>query len=312
MFSIFYVIMFIKYQMDSNIMDLFISVPFIKMEGIGNDYIYFDFTEYDFNINLLHQEFIKTVCDRRFGIGSDGLVILVKSNGAEFRMYMWNADGSSSDICGNALRSVSFYWYKKVHKKEFLVESGAGIHNVLILEDNNHRGKVKVSMGKPIFEKERIPYLGNDKVNSIYKFSDKSILPYEGYVVSMGNPHCVFFVDDPDSINLQEIGPKLEHHPLFPERANIEFVSIRNDGTIYQRTWERGSGETLACGSGACVVHVVSVLINHLNKKNLISLKGGSLEIEWDDVIWMSGDVSMVFSGYLNKEYFKSLFNWNL
>ncbi len=298
-----------NFELNSSIQELFVHVPFIKMEGIGNDYIYFDFTEHDFDFHRMNQDIIKQLCDRRFGIGGDGLVILGKSEKTEMRMYMWNADGSTSDICGNALRSVSFYWYKKFLKKQFLVESGAGIHNVMILEEGDNHGKVKVSMGNPIFEKEKIPYLGNETINSLYKFFDKTILPYEGYVVSMGNPHCVFFVDDPDAINLEEIGPKLEHHPLFPARTNVEFVSIKEDGTLYQRTWERGSGETLACGSGACAVHVVSVLTKNLNKKNRILLKGGTLEIEWDHEIWMTGDVNIVYVGYLNKKYFEQLFN---
>ncbi len=290
------------------IYSIFYDKKFFKMEGAGNDYIYIDFTENDFSLSKIKTEKIPLLCNRRYGIGSDGLVILGRSYTADVKMYMWNSDGSYSHICGNALRCIGFYWYKKTGKKEFLIESGAGIHRSNIIEDNFDWGKVKVEMGNPIFDKIKIPFLGNEKSNELYKFKDPSILKEEGYVVSMGNPHCVFFAEEPDNIPIEDIGPKIEHHRLFPERTNVEFVKINSDGSIYQRTWERGSGETLACGSGACAVHVVSVLEKNTNKKNLIHLKGGTLEIEWNEQLWMTGNANFVYWGALTNSRFINLF----
>ncbi len=292
----------------NQIYSIFYDKKFFKLEGAGNDYIYIDFTENDFSISNIKTEKIPLLCNRRYGIGSDGLVIMGRSNTADVKMYMWNSDGSYSHICGNALRCIGFYWYKKTGKNEFLIESGAGIHRTFVLEDNFDWGRVKVEMGTPVFDKIKIPFLGNEKSNELYKFKDISIFKEEGYVVSMGNPHCVFFVEDPDNIPIEEVGPKIEHHMLFPERTNVEFVKINSDGSIYQRTWERGSGETLACGSGACAVHVVSVLEKNTNKKNLIHLKGGTLEIEWNENLWMTGNANFVYWGYLTNSMYNNLF----
>lgn len=280
------------------------SIKFYKMEGIGNDYIYFDFTDSFFDINQINEKEIPKICDRRFGIGGDGIVIMTSSEKAEIKMLMWNNDGSYSKICGNALRCVSYYWYKKIKNKNFFVETDAGIHSIKILEDNFPTGIVKVNMGSPIFEKEKIPYIGNSE-NPVVEFYDPNILPYKGIALSMGNPHCVFFVEDLD-IPIDSIGPKIENHRLFPEKTNVEFVKINSDLTLQQITWERGSGETLACGSGACAVLVASVIAKNMPTKNIIHLKGGDLEIEWDkntNQIYMTGEATFVFEGTLIKNF---------
>ncbi|GIX42155.1 MAG: diaminopimelate epimerase [Leptospiraceae bacterium] len=285
------------------------SMPFIKMEGIGNDYIYFDFTDRSFESKNINTNVIPIICNRRYGIGSDGIVIIANNKEQDnIKMYMWNSDGSYSKICGNALRCVAYYWYKKKNIKEFYIESGAFLHKATIIEDKGASGVVKIQMGYPIFEKEEIPFYGNKKSQSLYIFYEPEIFPYVGYVVSMGNPHCVFFVDDPDSIEIEVVGSKIENHPLFPERTNVEFIKINPDKTIYQRTWERGSGETLACGSGACASHIVGVLEKALPKKNIIHLKGGDLIIEWEEQIWMTGNATLIYSGNLIKDLGEKLF----
>lgn len=286
------------------------SIRFYKMEGIGNDYIYFDFTDIFFDTNQINEKEIPKICDRRFGIGGDGVVIITKSDKAEIKMLMWNNDGSYSKICGNALRCVSYYWYKKTKNKIFFVESGAAIHAVKILEDNFPTGIVKVNMGSPIFEKEKIPFIADEQHTNV-EFYDETIFPYKGFVLSMGNPHCVFFVEDLN-IPIDSLGPKIENHRLFPERTNVEFVKINSDFTLQQITWERGSGETLACGSGACAVLVASVISKNMPNKNIVHLKGGDLEIEWDrntNEVYMTGNATFVFEGNLIKNFklFKDL-----
>ncbi len=282
--------------------DLFNRIPFYKMEGIGNDYIYFDFSEQYFSREDINELEIPYICNRRTGVGSDGIVVMSKTDTADIKMLMWNSDGSTSDVCGNALRCVGFYWYKKTQKKDFFIESGAGKHHCIILNDYGYSGLIQISMNQPIFEAEKIPYKGSSKISDISIFENTDF-PYRGYVLSMGNPHCIFFVEDPDNINIEKWGPYIENHPMFPERTNIEFVSIKEDGTMYQRTWERGSGETLACGSGACAVLVASVMVMNLPRKNKIHLKGGDLELEWSEQIYMKGLASFVFYGFINENY---------
>ncbi|MFN3604126.1 MAG: diaminopimelate epimerase [Leptonema sp. (in: bacteria)] len=282
------------------------SLEFFKMEGIGNDYIYFDFTNIFFSRENICKEEIPKLCDRRFGVGGDGVVVLTKSDRAEIKMLMWNSDGSESKICGNALRCVSYYWYRKENKNQFYIETEAGIHKSEILKDTYPDGLIKVNMGQPIFDKNLIPYLGDSFTENVYRFYDESILPYEGIVLSMGNPHCVFFVDSFDKIPIHKVGSLIENHRLFPQRTNVEFVKINPDSTLQQITWERGSGETLACGSGACAVLVASVLTKKLPTKNEIHLKGGILEIEWDqkeNQVYMIGKASFVYKGELIKKF---------
>ncbi len=279
---------------------------FYKMEGIGNDYIYLDLTEQEISKDELDVDNIKKICDRRFGVGGDGLVIITKSKNADVKMLMWNNDGSYSKICGNALRCVAYYWYKKTDLKKFYIESGVEIHLAEILKEEYPTAYVKINMGRPIFDKTQIPYLGDSKKENVYIFYDSSILPYEGIVLSMGNPHCIFFVDQIENISVERYGSLIENHKLFPDKTNVEFVVINSDHTLTQLTWERGSGETLACGSGACAVLVASVLTKNLPKKNIVHLKGGDLEIEWnqsDDQIYMSGNATFVFEGQLLQNF---------
>lgn len=279
---------------------------FYKMEGIGNDYVYIELSGREVLKEEIDVNKLQKICDRRFGVGGDGLVIITKSKKADVKMLMWNNDGSYSNICGNALRCVAYYWYRKTHQKNFYIESGADIHFVEILKDEYPTGYIKINMGSPIFDNSQIPYLGNFKKDSLYVFRDFSILPYEGVVLSMGNPHCIFFVDQMDNIDIEKIGILIENHKLFPEKTNVEFVRINSDRSLSQITWERGTGETLACGSGACAVLVASVLFKDLPIKNIIHLKGGNLEIEWnqkENKVYMAGDATFVFRGELLQNF---------
>ncbi len=294
-------------------------LKFTKMEGTGNDYIYVDALDAP-EPPRFSAETIAALSHRRFGIGSDGLVILAPSEQADARMIMFNADGSSSAMCGNALRCITYLMARRHgntdHRREFTLESGAGLHRAAVLEMNGVTGIAEVDMGAPVFAAAKIPFepakltsgTTADASTPGTPFVDLPFhLPgfgdFRATMLSMGNPHCVIFTEDADAVPLEEIGPVLESHPAFPERVNVEFVSPDADGGLYQRTFERGSGETLACGSGACAVQVAAVLTNRGGEKNRIRLRGGSLELEWSggtdnpgNVI-MRGPVRLVFEG---------------
>lgn len=290
------------------------SIRFFKMEGAGNDYIYVDARESGLDVASVAPSALPALCDRRYGIGADGLVVLTDSERADARMWMWNADGSSSATCGNALRCVALYVSSLPQPVDGLrIESGAGVHEARILERSMEgTGLVSLDMGAPVFAAERIPFTGNQEdITSPARFdpghagSARMAVTDPGHVVSMGNPHCVFFVDDPDSVDLASVGPAIEHHKFFPQRTNVEFVSIRSDGSLYQRTWERGSGETLACGSGACAVLVAAASAGLSARNNIVHLRGGDLEISWtEETVWMTGPARLVFVGEFDASVF--------
>ncbi|HMX58467.1 MAG TPA: diaminopimelate epimerase, partial [Leptospiraceae bacterium] len=280
-----------------------VHLPFFKMEGAGNDYVYLDALEDPALVLKLTPEMIARMSDRHFGIGGDGVVMILPSGDSEALMRMWNADGSESSMCGNALRCVAFYVHKKNGKRNFTIETKSGRHAALIVESSAKHGTVQVQIGQPRTGPDEIP-VNPDVLGLTGKgpFLDVpvSVSGFEGKgtLVSMGNPHCVFFVEDPDSLDLEKIGPLLEHHPAFPARTNVEFVCVQSDGTIRQRTWERGSGETLACGSGVCAVLVASVLSRNMPRKNTIHVRGGDLEASWtEDGVMLSGPARIVFEG---------------
>ncbi|MDH5654465.1 MAG: diaminopimelate epimerase [Spirochaetia bacterium] len=296
------------------------EINFIKMAGTGNDYVYIDCLDQaqpDFSVHD-----IINLSNRRTGIGSDGLVLITPSNRGIAKMKMWNSDGSPSGMCGNALRCIGFFIFKKFGEKEFLLESDSGVHETKILKVlNDFEALVEVGIGKPLLEAEQIPFLPEksyEKGNrqgpfiSIPVLSDQDkkqewsgIPDLFGTLVSMGNPHCVIFVENSRHFPVNEIGPWIERHPSFPERTNVEFVTIEEDGTFFQRTFERGSGETEACGSGACAVLVASVLEKKGPLKNQIQLLGGTLEVEWDrskDIVFLRGAAKETFKGSFFKE----------
>ncbi|MCK5757581.1 MAG: diaminopimelate epimerase [Clostridiales bacterium] len=273
-------------------------MKFIKMQGIGNDYVYincFEETVTD------PKSLAITVSDRHFGIGSDGLILICQSDIADFKMRMFNADGSEGEMCGNGIRCVGKFVYDKglTDKKTVSIETLAGNKNLELFTVDNIVEKVKVDMGEPILKPSDIPVLlGRETCISLeISTVDDS---YSATCVSMGNPHAVVYVESVDMIEIEKKGPPMENNEVFPNRVNTEFVEVLNNGELKMRVWERGSGETLACGTGACAVLVASVLNNKSSRENIVHLFGGDLEIEWnetDNHVYMTGPATTVFEG---------------
>lgn len=274
---------------------------FTKMHGAGNDYIYIDcFTEKVENPTLLSRK----LSDRHFGIGADGIVLIKPSVVADCFMDIYNADGSRAQMCGNAVRCTGKYIYdNKMKKSTILVETLSGIKTVEIIKKDGIAVGGRVNMGKPILNGRQIPtrygasIVKNEKLNIYNK-------DYEITCVSMGNPHCVVFCNSVDKIDLNTVGPLFERHEMFPERINAEFVEISDKNHLKMRVWERGSGETLACGTGACAVGVASV-INGYSKQNEnieINLPGGVLTVCWMDNnnVYLTGEAVEIYCGSIN------------
>ena len=268
------------------------TIQFDKMQGIGNDYVYVDANkEVIENPELLAVK----ISDRHFGVGSDGLVLIMNSEIADFRMRMFNADGSESAMCGNASRCVGKYIYEKglTGKTEIKLETGSGIKVLKLTVNNGKVKKVSVDMDIPRLKAEQIPVCYPDAMN----------VPVEGInftCVSMGNPHAVTFVDDVERFDVEKVGRKVENHPLFPERTNVEFAQIVSPNRIRMRVWERGSGETLACGTGACATLVAAVLKGKTERKATLELLGGEVEVEWNEKtnkVTLTGEAEWVFNG---------------
>ena len=280
-------------------------MKFTKMHGIGNDYIYFNCLDNDIkDPNGLSV----ALSDRHFGVGGDGIVMIMRSKVADFRMRMFNADGSEGKMCGNATRCIGKYVYEKglTDKTEFTLETLGGIK---VLKLNVSDGKVisvTVDMGKAILKPADIPVLldGDCIVSKKTMLAGKE---HEITCVSMGNPHCVIFTKDIDNLDLEKIGPDYENDPIFPERVNTEFVEIIDNKTLKMRVWERGSGETWACGTGASAVCVAAVLngICDYDTDVLVKLRGGDLTINYkkDGTVYMTGPATFVFDGELEKEF---------
>lgn len=275
-----------------------IIMKFTKMHGAGNDYIYIDcFTETVEN----PKDLSKKLSDRHFGIGADGIVLINPSPVADCFMDIYNADGSRAKMCGNAIRCVAKYIYDNKKKKPVIkIDTLSGIKLVEIYTENGIAVGGKVNMGKPIFNGRQIPTRYGDNIvkNKVINIENKD---YEITCVSMGNPHCVVFYNDIYKLNLEKIGPLFENHEMFPERINAEFVEIVDNNNLKMRVWERGSGETLACGTGACAVAVASVLNGFCrqNEEIKIHTKGGSLTVKWhkNDNVYLSGNAVKVFDG---------------
>ncbi|MDP4180750.1 MAG: diaminopimelate epimerase [Bacillota bacterium] len=273
-------------------------MKFTKMQGIGNDYIY---------VNCFEQtidnpsKVAKQISDRHFGIGSDGLVMILPSKKADFMMRMLNSDGSESEMCGNAIRCVGKYVYDNglTDKTTISVETLAGIKILELQLENNKVSHVKVDMGEPILTPKDIPVSSNKDI----VINEPVVIDSQTYkitCVSMGNPHAVTYVDDVIKFPLEIVGPKMETHEIFPRKVNAEFVEVLDKKTLKMRVWERGAGETLACGTGACAVLVASFLNGLCERKAVIKLLGGDLTIEWnesDNHVYMTGPAVKVFDG---------------
>ncbi len=266
---------------------------FTKMQGTGNDFILVDGIRQKVE-NL--EEHARLLCDRRFGIGADQLLLIRSSEKADFRMQIFNSDGSEVEMCGNGIRCFAKYLRDRgsTDKEVIQVETPAGI-----ITPSIHGDSVSVDMGAPILTGPDIPVKMEGKV--IAKPIQVDGEEYIITCVSMGNPHCVIKVEDVDAFPVEKVGPKIEVHPLFPKRINVEFVQILNDEEIKMRVWERGAGETLSCGTGACASTVASALNRWTGRKVRVHLKGGNLNVEWDknDRVTLSGPAEEVFSGQI-------------
>ncbi len=281
------------------------KIDFVKMHGLGNDFILIDCLKKSLGDSSFLSYLAKKLCNRNFRIGADGLMLILPSPNADLRMRIFNHDGSEAQMCGNGIRCFAKYAYenKLVSKKKFTVETLAGIITPeLIFQDLKNRKvlKIKVNMGTPILKRRYIPMAGEDTptvVNETLKINPEQI--FKITCVSMGNPHCITFVNDVQSISVDKIGPKIENNPLFPEKTNVEFIQVLNRKEINFRVWERGVGETLACGTGACAALVAAVLNKKTDRKATIHLPGGDLDILWadDGHVYMTGPAELVFRG---------------
>lgn len=276
-------------------------MKFTKMHGIGNDYIYFDCINSPCDFDP--QSAAKVLSHRHFGVGGDGIVLIEKSLIADFKMRMFNSDGSEGKICGNAIRCVGKFVYEKNYTKkdEITIETKSGIKALKLFVEGGKVEKVRVDMGKAVLEPSKIPVL-TDKDVFINEKLNVDGRDFFVTCVSMGNPHAVVFLDE-EIGDISKIGPKFEHHPVFPDRVNTEFVQVIDNTTLKMRVWERGSGETMACGTGACASVVAAVLNGYCGYDIPVKviLSGGELEIIYqsDGTVFMSGGATFVFEGEL-------------
>lgn len=277
---------------------------FEKMQAAGNDYIY---------VNLFEEkvenpaELSRRLSDRHFGVGSDGLILIGPSGEGDFSMRMFNADGSEGEMCGNAARCVGKYLYERglTGRREIALSTGSGIKQLSLTVDpvTNLVERVRVNMGGAILSAADSTHFQAtlpEMINYPVVIDGKEV---EITFVSMGNPHAVIFMEDIDSLEIEKIGPMIEHHPLFPERTNTEFIEITDSTHLRMRVWERGSGETLACGSGACASLVAAAVTGRTDPRASVQLKGGTLEVEWDrdhNRVYLTGDAHFVFKGEID------------
>ena len=283
-------------------------IRFTKMEGLGNDYVYINcLKENERKIDYI-SKLASKISNRHFGIGSDGLIIICDSKVADFKMKMYNSDGSESQMCGNGIRCVGKYVYEKglTNKEDITIETLGGIKAIHVNIINNKVKTVTVNMGKPILNEKLIPCISNANMYSNF-IKDKIYhvklhimeRPLNFTCVSMGNPHAVTIVEDLNDIDIKKYGKLIECDEHFPEKTNVEFIQKIDDYTIKMRVWERGTGETLACGTGASAAVVACILNNIIEKDKEITVKllGGDLAIKWKDYVYMTGAANIIFEG---------------
>ena len=274
-------------------------MKFVKMHGAGNDYVYIDcFRQTVEDPEQLARE----ISDRNFGVGGDGMILIEPCRQADVKMRIFNADGSEAEICGNGVRCVAKYAFEDglVDRTEITIETGAGnLPLTMYPNEREHIDKVRVNMGRPRLTREALPMVGPAKEQVINLPLETLDRVFQITCVSMGNPHCVIFVDSLDDFPVKKYGYAIENHALFPRRINVEFVEVITPNEVRQRTWERGAGETLACGTGASAVTVAGVLTGRTRGQLLNHLTGGDLEMEWDGQgdVFMTGPAAEVFSG---------------
>ncbi|MFH1429662.1 MAG: diaminopimelate epimerase [Candidatus Margulisiibacteriota bacterium] len=280
-------------------------MKFTKMHGLGNDFIILDAIENDLS-GVNYADFAIKYCNRNFGIGADGLIVVERSTVADATMRIFNSDGSEPEMCGNGIRCFARYVYDKgeIKKEVISVETKAGIIVPALIFEGEAVRAIEVDMGEPRLLRKEIPMIGGDPDQRV--IDEKiTILKSEFRItaVSMGNPHCIIFVDDVHKTDVINIGRYIENMELFPEKTNVEFIQIIDKKNIMMRVWERGVGETLACGTGACASAVASVLTGRTDRDVMVQLAGGNLKIEWqkeDNHIYMTGTAETVFTGEIS------------
>jgi len=276
---------------------------FTKWQGCGNDFILIDCRERELED---YAAFAQKVCDRHYGIGGDGVLVILPSTQADFRMRIFNTDGSEAEMCGNGIRCFARYLYETgaTEKEEFTVQTGAGVLVPRIIKENGEVTGVRVDMGEPVLEGDKIPVTGfgmDRAVNAPLEVEGKT---YRMTCVSMGNPHSVIFVDDAEAFPVEQLGTHFEHSPRFPRKTNTEFVEVKDRGHVRMRVWERGAAVTLACGTGACATGVAGVLTGRTDREVDVQLDGGMLHIAWDEAtnhVFMTGPAELVFSGEIEE-----------
>lgn len=276
-------------------------MDFVKMQGLGNDFVITQVDSWD-GADVL-QPWAEKLCDRRFGIGADGLVCIGKDQDADLFMRIFNPDGSEPEMCGNAIRCVGKYAFERgwVGKTDLSVRTLAGTRYPRVKVAGGRVTSVTVDMGEPILQRARIPMAGNGGtvgVRTVTRFGD-----VEFTAVSMGNPHCVIFVPDLNAVPVEEWGPAMENHEMFPAKTNVEFVEVNTRDDLTMRVWERGAGVTLACGTGACATLVAAVQNDLADRSAVVHLLGGDLWIEWkaaDNHVYMTGPAMHVFNGQID------------
>ena len=281
-------------------------MKFTKMQGIGNDYVY---------VNCLKEKLdnrsqvARWISDRHFGVGSDGLILINPSDRADFEMEMYNSDGSRAEMCGNGIRCVGKYVfdYGLTDKTNITIDTLAGVKHLTLTVCQGKVSKVRVNMGNPILSARQIPVCLEEKQVVDYPLMVDDTV-YHITCVSMGNPHAVIFMEEIDDLKIEELGPQFETHLLFPSKTNTEFVHVIDRNTVAMRVWERGAGETLACGTGACATAVACILNGLTEDKITVKLLGGDLEVEWnktDGNVYMTGTATTVFDGEISLENLK-------
>ena len=283
-------------------------MKFTKMHGIGNDYVSVNCFEETVEDPAAVARFVS---DRHFGIGSDGLILIKPSEAADCEMDMYNLDGSQGAMCGNGIRCVAKYAYDYgiVHKTQISVATRSGIKYLDLTVKDGKVSQVKVNMGAPILTASQIPVV-SEKEEVINEPLEVNGETYYITAVSMGNPHAIVYMTDVDHLDIEKIGPSFENHVAFPDRVNTEFVEVLDEHTVKMRVWERGSGETLACGTGACAVAVASILNERVDgdKPVTVKLLGGDLEIYWnrqENLVYMTGPATTVFDGEIDLSFLK-------
>ena len=275
-------------------------IKFTKMQGLGNDYVYID----AINQKIENESSLaQIISNRHFGIGSDGLILICSSEFADFKMRMFNSDGSEAEMCGNGIRCVGKFVYDKglTNKTTLKIETLAGIKELKLNLKEGKVDTVRVDMGEPILEAEKIPVVSSEKMVKNLKLEIEE-REFNFTCVSMGNPHAITFVENVENFEVEKYGSKIEVNKRFPKKTNVEFIEIVNKEYIKMRVWERGAGETLACGTGACASVVAGIINNLIERKVTVELLGGILEIEWnkeDNHIYMTGPAVTVYEGEL-------------